>query len=79
MGRVVRGVTRHPAEGTSGIFFFFIILHIVLLKSECVLHLMGIFNAPPQLLGGRRARGEFVKEGELRPEETRTQGGEQDT
>lgn len=68
-----------PLRAPLEFFFFFIILHIVLLKSECVLHLMGIFNAPPQLLGGRRARGEFVKEGELRPEETRTQGGEQDT
>lgn len=73
VGRV-RGVKRHPAEGTFGnvCFFcvcsFFITLHIILLKSECVLHLMGIFNAPPQLLSGRRAHGEFVKDGELRPE-----------
>lgn len=38
----------------------FITLHIIMLKSECVLPLMGIFNALPQLiLSGKRAHGEY--------------------
>lgn len=53
----------------------FITLPIITLKSECVLQLVGIFKAPPQLIvSGRRAPGESVKEEELRHEGVWDQG-----
>lgn len=58
----------------------FITSHILMLKSECVLQLMGIFNAPLQLiLSWGRAHGDSVKGDKLRHEGAWDHGGEWST